>query len=241
MFVKPRSAFVGNPSVVASSSGSAKNARYARLFPSTRKSSESRAGASSSSSSRPVERLRRHRDESIVAAMARIPLLAGTRPLIATAPDDAVILRPPPPGRGRRRRRRGRPRRAALPARGRAARGARPAPRPRDDRRRAAGAPDPGRSTSDPRQLAIGAVVDELERLGIPSGYQTILVACGLARRTTQRELESLVTRELARRFHGQRRRPRRRGSGARPRRRHVASAAARQSRARRDGARRSS
>src|ERR1700740_1362193 len=54
MFVKPSSAFVGNPSVVASSSGSAKNARYARLLPSTRKSSESRAGPSSSCSSAPV-------------------------------------------------------------------------------------------------------------------------------------------------------------------------------------------
>src|SRR3954465_2696224 len=54
MFVKPRSAFVGKPSLVASSSGSAKNARYARLLPSTRKSSESRAGPSSSSSSSPL-------------------------------------------------------------------------------------------------------------------------------------------------------------------------------------------
>jgi hypothetical protein len=41
MFVKPRRAFVGWPSVVCSSSGSAKNARYARLLPSTRKSWES--------------------------------------------------------------------------------------------------------------------------------------------------------------------------------------------------------
>src|SRR5919197_2878370 len=54
MFVKPSSAFVENPSLVASSSGSAKNARYARLFPSTRKRSDSRAGASSSCSSAPV-------------------------------------------------------------------------------------------------------------------------------------------------------------------------------------------
>src|SRR5215212_10383617 len=54
MFVKPSSAFVGKPSVVASSSGSAKKARYARLLPSTRKSSASRAGPSSSSSSAPV-------------------------------------------------------------------------------------------------------------------------------------------------------------------------------------------
>src|SRR6266550_540694 len=54
MFVKPRRALVEKPSLVASSSGSAKKARYARLFPSTRKSSESRAGASSSWSSSPV-------------------------------------------------------------------------------------------------------------------------------------------------------------------------------------------
>ncbi len=56
---------------------------------------------------------------------------------------------------------------------------------------------------NDPRQLAIGAVVDELERLGIPSGYQTILVATGLSRRLARRELETLVAPELARRFHG--------------------------------------
>src|SRR6266545_3885367 len=54
MFVKPSSAFVENPSLVASSSGRAKKARYARLLPSTRKSSESRTGASSSWSSAPV-------------------------------------------------------------------------------------------------------------------------------------------------------------------------------------------
>src|ERR671934_2096552 len=54
MFVNPRRAFVEKPSLVASSSGSAKNARYARLLPSTRKSSLSRAGASSSWRSAPV-------------------------------------------------------------------------------------------------------------------------------------------------------------------------------------------
>src|SRR5262245_16750382 len=54
MFVKPSRAFVEKPSLVASSSGSAKKARYARLLPSTRKSSESRTGPSSSCSSAPV-------------------------------------------------------------------------------------------------------------------------------------------------------------------------------------------
>src|SRR5919201_132671 len=54
MFVNPSRALVEKPSLVASSSGSAKKARYARLFPSTRNRSASRAGASSSWSSAPV-------------------------------------------------------------------------------------------------------------------------------------------------------------------------------------------
>src|ERR671933_2106687 len=62
--------------------------------------------------------------------------------------------------------------------------------------------PIPG-AERDPRQLAVGAAVDELERLGLPSGYQTILVAGGLARRAGPRELAALVTPEFARRFHG--------------------------------------
>src|SRR5215475_14617958 len=54
MFVNPSRAFVGCPSVVASSSGRAKKARYARLLPSTMRRSQSRAGPSSSSNSAPV-------------------------------------------------------------------------------------------------------------------------------------------------------------------------------------------
>src|SRR5712691_10751830 len=122
MFVNPSSAFVGNPSVVASSSGSAKYARYARLLPSTRKSSDSRAGASSRSSSTPVrvfgltsptlssgadgrnrfDRRGRARQAfpSFGAPVIRVPLLSGTRLVVAVAPDDAVVLRPPPPGEG---------------------------------------------------------------------------------------------------------------------------------------------
>lgn len=134
--------------------------------------------------------------------MPRIPLLAGTKLVVTTAPDDAVVVRPPAPG-------------AAVADVGAAVRDALRFPLEGEPlealvRRRGRATivveppslPIPG-SASDPRQLAIGAVVDELERLGIPSGYQTILVACGLGRRTTQRELEGLVTRELARRFHG--------------------------------------
>src|SRR3954464_2056808 len=120
MFVKPSSAFVGKPSLVASSSGSAKKARYARLLPSTRKSSASRAGASFRSSSAPV-RVLGDIPPSVFGRSAlldplevrgqlrdlhwlnprvpRIPLLSGTRVVVASAPADARVLRPPAPGR----------------------------------------------------------------------------------------------------------------------------------------------
>src|SRR5205823_6027411 len=62
--------------------------------------------------------------------------------------------------------------------------------------------PIPG-AERDPRQEAIAAAVEELERLGISSGYQTLLVAGGFARRAGQEQLESLVSPEFARRFHG--------------------------------------
>src|SRR5437868_8730172 len=134
--------------------------------------------------------------------MLRVPLLSGTRLVLAAAPDDAVVLRPPRPE-------------GSVADVGAAVRDALRFPLEGDSLeahvRRGARAtivveppalPIPG-SPSDPRALAISAVVDELERLGIATGYQTILVAGGLARRTSQRELEALVTPELARRFHG--------------------------------------
>ena len=133
---------------------------------------------------------------------SRVPLLSGTRLVLAAAPEDAVILRPPPPAESV----------ADVAA---AVRDALRFPLEGDGLeahvRRGTRAtivveppalPIPG-SQNDPRQLAISAVVDELEQLGISTGYQTFLVAPGLARRTSQRELESLVTPELARRFHG--------------------------------------
>src|SRR5262249_56685262 len=63
--------------------------------------------------------------------------------------------------------------------------------------------PIPG-SALDPGQAAIQATVEELERIGVPVARQTILVAAGLARRPSGRELETLVPPELARRFRGQ-------------------------------------
>jgi len=135
-------------------------------------------------------------------AVARVPLLSGSRLVLADAPDDAIVLRPPPPAEGV----------ADVAA---AVRDALRFPLQGEPlealARRGARAtivveppalPIPA-SPADPRQLAIGAVVEELEQLGIPTGFQTILVAGGLARRLGQRELESLVTPETARRFHG--------------------------------------
>src|SRR5437870_13611591 len=132
--------------------------------------------------------------------MPRVPLLSGTRLVLANAPEDAVVLRPPRPGRGV----------ADVAA---AVRDALRFPLEGDGIeslvRRGGRAtivveppslPIPS-AFNDPRRLAIGAVVDELERLGIPTGYQTLLVAGGLARRMPQRDLETLVTPDLARRF----------------------------------------
>jgi hypothetical protein len=130
-------------------------------------------------------------------------MLAGTRLVVVTAEDDALALRPPPPAEG-------------IADVGAAVRDALRFP--------LAGAPlealvprNGGRATilveppalplpgteRDPRQEAIAAAVEELERLGIPSGYQTLLVAGGFARRAGHDQLASLVSHEFARRFHG--------------------------------------
>ncbi len=132
----------------------------------------------------------------------KIPLLAGSRIAVVNAPDDAVILRPPPPGE-------------AVADVGAAVRDALRFP--------LAGEPletivSPGGTATivvehpslplpsavhDPRQEALAAVADELERLGVPSERQTLLVAGGLERRAARRELDRLVAPEFARRFRG--------------------------------------
>ena len=134
--------------------------------------------------------------------MTRIPILAGSRVAIAHASDDAVVLAPPAPAEpvadvaaavrdALRFPLSGEPLEAVVP------RGARvtivvepPA------------FPVPG-VPNDPRQIAIAATVDELERRGVPLERQTLLIAGGLARRAGRRELESLVSPEFARRFRG--------------------------------------
>src|SRR5262245_15674938 len=203
MFVKPSSAPVAKPSLVASSSGRAKNARYARLLPSTRKSSHSRAGASSSSSSAPVtvfgDIAQRYRPDP----MRRVPLLYGSRLVVADAGDDAVVIAPPPPperiiadvGAAVRDALRfplaGEPLETLVPRGGRVTIVVEPP-----------GLPVPG-SSPDPRQAALAAASDELERIGVPTDRQTILLAGGLSRRAGRRVLESLATPEFALRFRG--------------------------------------
>jgi hypothetical protein len=122
--------------------------------------------------------------------------------VLANAPDDAVVLRPPRPRPGVADVAAAVRDALRFPLEGQGieaiARGA----------RRATIVVEPPllpipSAAADPRRLAIAAVVDELERLGISTGYQTFLVAGGLGRRFAQRDLESLVTPELARRFHG--------------------------------------
>jgi len=134
--------------------------------------------------------------------VTRIPLLAGSRIAIVSADDDAVVLAPPPPREtiadvaaavrdALRFPLSGEPLEALVPRGGRATIIVEPP-----------ALPVPG-AQIDPRQAAIAATVGELERAGIPSDRQTILVAGGLTRRAGRHEQEALVEPELARRFHG--------------------------------------
>ena len=134
--------------------------------------------------------------------MTRIPLLAGTRVQVVETPPGSVVLRPPPPGE-------------AIADVGAAVRDA--LRYPLDGPALAELVPAGGRATIvveppalpipgtelDPRRAAVDAASLELERAGVPTSRQTLLVAGGLARRLAQRDVEGLVTRDLARRFTG--------------------------------------
>src|SRR6058998_2142617 len=134
--------------------------------------------------------------------MKRIPLLSGSRLVVVTADDDAIILQPPPPA-------------GAVADVGAAVRDALRFPLAGEPLEALVSRgtrativveppqlPLPG-TEREPRQAAIAAAVAELERLGVPTGYQTLLVAGGLARRAGNEQLETLVSPEFARRFHG--------------------------------------
>lgn len=129
-------------------------------------------------------------------------MLAGSRLVVVTAEDDALVLQPPPPAAGvadvgaavrdaLRFPLAGEPLETLVSRGGRATIVVEPPHLPL-----------PG-TERDPRQAAIAATVSELERLGIPTGYQTLLVAGGLARRPGNDQLETLVSPDFARRFHG--------------------------------------
>ena len=55
----------------------------------------------------------------------------------------------------------------------------------------------------DPRQEALAATIDELERCGISDERQTLVVAGGLGRRLGRRDLERLLSPPRARSFRG--------------------------------------
>ncbi|HEY7693890.1 MAG TPA: lactate racemase domain-containing protein [Gaiellaceae bacterium] len=136
--------------------------------------------------------------------MRRVPLLYGSRLVVADAGEDAVAIAPPPPpdepiadvGAAVRDALRfplaGEPLEAMVPRGGRVTILVEPP-----------ALPVPG-SSRDPRQAALAAASDELERVGVPTERQTILVAAGLARRPGRRTVESLVTPEFALRFRGE-------------------------------------
>jgi lactate racemase-like protein len=134
----------------------------------------------------------------------RVPILCGSRLVVADAGEEATVVAPPPPpgeaiadvGAAVRDALRfplaGEPLEALVPRGGRVTILVEPP-----------ALPIPG-SARDPRQAAVAAAADELERIGVPSDRQTILAAAGLGRRPGRRALESLVTPEFARRFRGE-------------------------------------
>jgi len=144
------------------------------------------------------------RDRGVDHLVQRLPLLFGTRLTIVDAPDDAVVLRPPPPGEpvadvraavrdALRFPLAGNPLEALVTRGGRATIVVEPP-----------ALPLPG-ALHDPRQQALAAASTELERAGVPTERQTLLVATGLTRRPRRRELEGLgvVSPGFARRFRG--------------------------------------
>jgi hypothetical protein len=133
-------------------------------------------------------------------AVTRVPLLSGTRIAVVDVPEGGVVLRPPAPG-------------VPLDDVGAATEEALSFPLTGTPLARLAtrggtatvvielpSLPIPS-ADSDPRHEAIAATVDELERLGV--AHVTILVATGLFRRPSPREIGLLVPPDFRRRFRG--------------------------------------
>lgn len=134
--------------------------------------------------------------------MPRVPLLSGSRLVLADAPPGSVVLRPRPPA-------------DAIADVAAAVRDAFRYPLAGEPLERLvkrggrvtvvvepSSLPIPA-TPRDPRQRALAATLDELERLGVRDEQQTLLVACGLERRPRAQQLDYIVEPHLARRFHG--------------------------------------
>lgn len=138
-----------------------------------------------------------------MSGVPRVPLLAGSRLQVASVGDDAVLLVPPPPrqpladlgaavAEALRYPLSGAPLDRLVTRGGRATIVVEPPTLPLP------GAP------ADPRQPALAAVLDELERLGMSSQRHTVLVAGGLERRSDRSELERLLRPARARDYRGE-------------------------------------
>jgi hypothetical protein len=131
----------------------------------------------------------------------RVPLVSGTRLVVASAPGDARTLRPPPPGRAT-------DVEAATREALRFPLEGEPLEMLAARATRATIVVEPpalpvGTVQLDPRRQAIAAVSETLDVLGVPTRNQTLLVAAGLARRASRPEIAALVTPDFRRRFHG--------------------------------------
>ena len=133
--------------------------------------------------------------------MPRVPLLSGSSIVVANLPEETVVLRPP-----RAREVLVDPAAAVTEALRFPLAGPPLADIVRGGRVTVVVEPPslplPG-GANDPRQLGIEAVSDELERLGVPTRAQTMLVAGGLARRAGPADMALLVRPEFRRRFRG--------------------------------------
>jgi hypothetical protein len=131
----------------------------------------------------------------------RVPLLSGSRIVVASAPADARVLRPPSPGRST-------DVEAATKEALRFPLDGEPLEKLAARASRVTIVLEPpalpiGNVLADPRRLAIAVVSEALAELGVRTEHQTLLVAGGLTRRVSRGEMAALVTPELRRRFHG--------------------------------------
>jgi hypothetical protein len=132
----------------------------------------------------------------------RIPLHSGSRLPLFTLPDDALLLAAPPPldpladvggavTEAFRYPLAGPTLQSVAPSGGRTTIVVQPPSLPLPS------------AEDDPRRDALAAVLDELERHGVPRQRLTVLVAGGLGRRAGRKDLEQLLRRDRARGFRG--------------------------------------